>query len=116
MFPHNAVCQSCKQPINVIERDYVADYKGLGKGRAWHMTCLFIPMVLSGTLNIRPDELLRWTTWQLKRIEESNSMLVQRTDSLAKEVERLMKAEGASDQDIKDFRAEFSVYDNEEGP
>ena len=117
MFQVHAICQECNKRINVQEMDYVAEFGGgLSIRRAWHIPCLPVSLVRSGTVNADGRQLFRWAAWQLKQIEESNSMLVQRTDALAKEVERLMKAQGASDQDIKDFRAEFSVYDNEEGP
>ena len=38
-------------------------------------------------------------------------MLRHRTETLGNEVERLMRAQGASEDDIVDFRAEFSFYD-----
>ena len=38
-------------------------------------------------------------------------MLRQRTETLGNEVERLMRAQGASKDDIVDFRAEVSFYD-----
>jgi hypothetical protein len=45
-------------------------------------------------------------------LTQANTVLRQRTETLANEVERVMGAKGTSEEEIDDFKAEFRLYDD----
>ena len=107
------VCESCNEPAGDNNRQHVFEvaYGGMDGSKVWHFRCLSMDGVISGKLPLSVSDLVRYNTWHISRLIKENTALRQRTDTLADEVERLMRANGASGQEISDFLAGFSFYD-----
>ncbi len=110
MFVRREDCLVCGEEIDWRNtRDYVADRPvGLDQSReVWHFRCVPVNEVVSGEITIA-EGLDRYNLWRLHQLAEENVVLRERTDALMREMERRMRADGATDQEIEDFQFEYS--------
>lgn len=113
----NVVCDACGEAIRRDDREHVSDpYDERPGHKVWHFRCLPLDLVASQQVRVRSDDLARCAIWHISRLTKANTALRQRTDALAYQLERLMWASGASEEEVGDFRAEFSIYDDGAGP
>ena len=101
-------CEGCGERIAPRESQIAASSYG---DRRWHFHCLTLDKLADETSPLSVDSLARYACWRIIGLVEANAVLRQRTETLGNEVERLMRAQGASEEDIGDFRAEFHIHD-----
>lgn len=114
MFDHRENCLVCGEEVAWrTNRDFVADRPaGLGPSRnVWHFRCVPVDEVVSGEITIA-EGLGRYNLWRLQQLAEANVVLRERTDALMREMERRMRANGATDQEIEDFQVEYSFRES----
>ena len=119
MFPGNEKCDECREPIERENREHAASqpWNPGGSRKIWHFGCLPEERVASGQQGIANNDLSRYNTWRIRQLEQKlqreNEILRQRTSTLAKFLQDLMKKNGATEEDIEDFLYEYRLKDGE---
>ena len=112
------ICQECREPINDNSREHAADRPWMPNGsrKIWHFQCLPIERVASGEQTIVTDDLARYNTWRIQKLtegmERENRSLRQRTSALRQELEKQMRANGATEDQIQDFRHDYRLQED----
>ncbi len=117
MMSRRDACESCHESIGNNDREHVLEsaYGGMYASKVWHFRCLSIDEVIAGKFAFRSDQLTWYSIWHISRLIKENTVLKHKTEALADEVKRLLRDNDASGQEIDDFWAGFSFYDNRGG-
>ena len=111
LYGQRESCHACEE---AIDRDgwYVRESYGIpGERRVWHLICLPFEDVINRHISLSGEEMAQYSLWKIQQLTEDMTMLRQRTEALSAELRRQMKANGATDQEVEDFLAEFRLYD-----
>ena len=109
VFAHLSPCLKCNEPITDIYRavhDRPITVVGV---KSYHVECADF------NTDLDTEYRARFNTYHIEKLTAENTKLNQKVNTLLKELEKLVKTSGGTDEEIEDIRAEFNVYDEAKG-
>ena len=105
---NHMTCQVCRERINFPTEQYVAD-RPLDRidTKVWHYACMPLDLVASGEQSIMEEYAMGYYAWHVQKLLHENGDLRQRTGALLRELQRQMKAKGATNEEMEDLLDDY---------
>lgn len=106
---HNK-CQVCEEMIEFRLNQYVADRDiTRADSKVWHYACMPLDLVASGEQSIMEEYAMGYYAWHVQKLLHENGVLRQRTGALLRELQRQMKANGTTNEEMEDLLDDYSL-------
>ena len=105
MLHRPLTCIKCEERLNQGERSLTMRHSMLSDPKCIHYECADFDARLV------PESQGDFNSWHIQKLITENSNLNQKVNTLLRELIEMLRNQGATDQDIEDIRAEFTLYD-----